>query len=73
MVLVDNRGSRLPEAVRLATLRRLEQLVRTSTSGRIVARTAPEGYSEAVTILTVDAERNLTTIDETGTVTVRKT
>lgn len=73
VVLVDNRGSRLPEAVRLATLRRLEQLVRTSTSGRIVARTAPEGYSEAVTILTVDAERNLTTIDETGTVTVRKT
>ncbi|MFT3860833.1 sensor histidine kinase [Micropruina sp.] len=73
VVLVDNRGSKLPEPVRLATLRRLEDLVKTSTSGRIVARTAPEGYSEAVTILTVDAERNLTTIDEAGTVTVRKT
>ena len=34
---------------------------------------APEGYAEAVTILRVDAERNLTTIDEAGTVTVRKT
>ena len=73
VTLVDNRGSRLPEAVRLATLRQLEQLVRTSTGGRIVARTAPEGYAEAVTILQVDAERNLTTIDEAGTVTVRKT
>lgn len=73
VVLVDNRGSRLPEPVRLATLRRLEQLVRTSTGGRIVARTAPEGYADAVTILQVDAERNLTTIDEAGTVTVRKT
>lgn len=73
VVLVDNRGSKLPENVRLATLRRLEELVRTSTGGRIVARTAPEGYSEVVTILKVDAERNLTTIDEAGTVTVRKT
>lgn len=73
VVLVDNRGSRLPEAVRRETLRQLEQLVRASTSGRIVARTAPEGYAEAVTILRVDAERNLTTIDESGAVTVRKT
>ncbi len=73
VVLVDNRGSKLPETVRRATLRQLEQLVRASTSGRIVARTAPEGYAEAVTILRVDAERNLTTIDEAGTVTVRKT
>ncbi len=73
VVLVDNRGSKLPEQVRLATLRRLEELVRASTSGRIVARTAPEGYAEVVTILKVDAERNLTTIDEAGTVTVRKT
>ena len=73
VVLVDNRGSKLPEAVRRTTLRQLEQLVRASTSGRIVARTAPEGYAEAVTILQVDAERNLTTIDESGTVTVRKT
>ena len=73
VVLVDNRGSKLPEPVRLATLRRLEELVRSSTGGRIVARTAPEGYAEAVTILKVDAERNLTTIDEAGTVTVRKT
>lgn len=73
VVLVDNRGSRLPETVRRETLRQLETLVRTSTGGRIVARTAPEGYAEVVTILRVDAERNLTTIDEAGTVTVRKT
>ena len=73
VVLVDNRGSKLPETVRRETLRQLEQLVRASTSGRIVARTAPEGYADAVTILRVDAERNLTTIDEAGTVTVRKT
>ncbi len=73
VVLVDNRGSRLPETVRRETLRQLEQLVRTSTGGRIVARTAPEGYTDVVTILRVDAERNLTTIDEAGTVTVRKT
>lgn len=73
VVLVDNRGSKLPETVRLATLRRLEELVAASTGGRIVARTAPEGYSDAVTILKVDDERNLTTIDEAGTVTVRKT
>ena len=73
VVLVDNRGSRLPETVRRETLRQLEQLVRMSTGGRIVARTAPEGYAEVVTILRVDAERNLTTIDEAGTVTVRKT
>ncbi len=73
VILVDNRGSRLPEPVRLETLRQLEQLVRNSTGGRIVARTAPEGYAEAVTILRVDAERNFTTIDESGTVTVRKT
>ncbi len=73
VVLVDNRGSRLPETVRRETLRQLERLVRDSTGGRIVARTAPEGYAEAVTILRVDAERNLTTIDEAGTVTVRKT
>ena len=73
VVLVDNRGSKLPENVRLATLRRLEELVRSSTGGRIVARTAPEGYSDVVTILRVDAERNMTTIDEAGTVRVRKT
>jgi two-component sensor histidine kinase len=73
VVLVDNRGSKLPEQVRVATLRRLEELVRASRGGRIVARTAPEGYAEAVTILKVDQERNLTTIDEAGTVTVRKT
>ncbi|MFT4216348.1 MAG: ATP-binding protein [Micropruina sp.] len=73
VVLVDNRGSKLPEPVRRATLRQLEELVRASTGGRIVARTAPEGYADAVTILRVGDERNLTTIDEAGTVTVRKT
>jgi len=51
VTLVDNRGSRLPEAARRAALPALERAVRSAEGGRVVARTAPEGYPEAVTIL----------------------
>nr|NLI50523.1 hypothetical protein [Propionibacterium sp.] len=70
VTLVDNRGSRLPEAARRAALRTLEQIVRSADSGRIVARTAPEGYDEAVTILRAGqpGETQLTRIGETGRV-----
>lgn len=70
VTLVDNRGSRLPEAVRRAALRTLEQIVRSADSGRIVARTAPEGYDAAVTILCSErpGEARLTRIGETGQV-----
>lgn len=70
VTLVDNRGSRLPESARLAALRTLERVVRSSTGGRIVARTAPEGYAEAVTILQVEPEgaTELTRIGDDGMV-----
>ena len=70
VTLVDNRGSRLPEGVRRVTLAKLEEVVRASDSGRIVARTAPEGYTEAVTILQVAApgDTRLTRIAEDGTI-----
>jgi len=70
VTLVDNRGSRLPEPARRAALRTLEQVVRSATSGRIVARTAPEGYEAAVTILQVEqpGASRLTSIGETGQV-----
>ncbi len=70
VTLVDNRGSRLPEAARRAALRTLEQVVRSATSGRIVARAAPEGYDDAVTIVQVEqpGASRLTRIGETGQV-----
>ncbi|MBK8460079.1 MAG: ATP-binding protein [Micropruina sp.] len=75
VTLVDNRGSRLPEPVRHATLRQLEELVNSTDGGRIVARAAPEGYPEAVTILSVAVGRGsrLTMIDEAGAISVRET
>lgn len=68
--LVDNRGSRLPEPARRAALRCLEDLCRDSEGGRIVARTAPEGYGEAVTIVRVmeSGATELIRISETGDV-----
>lgn len=70
VTLVDNRGSRLPEVARRAALRTLEQIVSSATVGRIVARTAPEGYDAAVTILQVQqpGESRLTRIAEDGRV-----
>lgn len=73
VTLVDNRGSDLPPNVRAAALRRLEATVRAMASGRLVARTAPEGYDEAVTIVAVGTggAATLTTIDNDGAITVR--
>lgn len=73
VTLVDNRGSALPEGVRKATLKHLEEVVRGMTSGRLVARTAPEGYDDAVTIVSVDTagSATLTTIDHDGGIAVR--
>ncbi|WP_040158230.1 sensor histidine kinase [Nigerium massiliense] len=68
ITLVDNRGGRLPPAVKRNTLEHLEWLVRGAQGGRIVARTAPEGYKDVVTILRVDpaGQTQLTTIDNNG-------
>lgn len=73
VTLVDNRGSELPAEVRKAALAHLEGLVTASTAGRIVARTAPEGYPEFVTILAVAPGRSpeLTTIDGHGRLSMR--
>lgn len=70
VTLVDNRGSNLPAAARKSALRRLEAMVRAAEGGRVVARTAPEGYGEAVTILQVPSgrEAKLTVIGENGSV-----
>ena len=70
ITLVDNRGARLPDIVRQHTLDRLVAVVRDADGGRIVARTAPEGYEDVVTILRVDprGQTSLTTIDTHGTI-----
>ena len=70
VTLVDNRGSALPVTARRAALRHLETVIRGMTSGHLVARTAPEGYDEAVTIVEVDpvAGSSLTTITHDGAI-----
>ncbi|WP_232549939.1 sensor histidine kinase [Propioniciclava soli] len=71
VTLVDNRGSRLPDAARRAVLRHLEGVVRDARSGKIVARTAPEGYEEAVTIVEInDHGSRMTRIDNEGMIAV---
>lgn len=71
VTLVDNRGSRLPDAARRAVLRHLEGVVREAADGRIVARTAPEGYDEAVTIVEVSERGSrMTRIDNEGMIAV---
>lgn len=73
VTLVDNRGTALPDAARRTTLRHLEHVVRTASSGRIVARTAPEGYDEAVTIVEVDEHGSrMTKIDNDGMMAVNE-
>lgn len=73
VTLVDNRGSALPEKVRTPTLRHLERTVSSMAAGRIVARTAPEGYDEPVTIVAVDSAgtTTLTTVAPDGTIATR--
>lgn len=73
VTLVDNRGAALDAPVRRATVRHLEGLVRAARSGRIIARTAPEGYDEAVTIVQVDEGASIMTrIGNDGTIGVRR-
>lgn len=74
VTLVDNRGGRLEENVRRVASRHLEHLVERATQGRIVARTAPEGYDEAVTIVEMGEHgSSLPRISDDGTMVVTQT
>ena len=55
VTLVDSRGSALPEVVQKALRQSLASLLNDRTVTRVVARAAPEGYDDVVTILTVRA------------------
>ncbi|MFV0452006.1 MAG: sensor histidine kinase [Propioniciclava sp.] len=72
VTLVDNRGAGLPDAVRKSTLRHLESVVRAAGEGRIVARTAPSGYDDAVTIVVEDSlGSRMTRINNDGMIALR--
>ncbi len=74
VTLVDNRGSALEEGVRRAVVRHLVEAVNAAQDGRIVARTAPEGYDEAVTIVQADEKGStLTKVLNDGTIVVSQT
>lgn len=74
MTLVDNRGEDLDEHVRRIVTRHLEQVVDGATGGRIVARTAPRGYDEAVTIVHMGEHGStLTRVGDDGTMAVVQT
>lgn len=69
--LVDNRGERLPDVARRTALRIINDIVQDATGGRVVARTAPPGYSDVVTIVHVTpaGESLLTRVGADGSVT----
>lgn len=71
--LVDSRGTRLPEDVRTALTRHLGRLLTDSSTKRVVARAAPEGYEDVVTVLTVrdDGSSELVGLDASGRVSTR--
>lgn len=71
--LVDSRGTRLPEDVRVALTRHLGRLLTDSSTKRVVARAAPEGYEDVVTVLTVrdDGSSELVGLDASGRVSTR--
>jgi len=71
VTLVDNRGAVLPEALRRSVIGLMQQIVSEAQAGRIVARVAPEGYDDAVTILRVDENggSRLVKISEDGRIT----
>jgi len=73
VTVVDNRGSQLPDAVRRATSRHLDRVLSEPATRRVVARAAPEGYADAVTILTVreDGSSELASVDDDGVVSGR--
>ena len=71
--LVDSRGTRLPEDVRTALTRHLGRLLTDTSTKRVVARAAPEGYEDVVTVLTVrdDGSSELVGLDASGRVSTR--
>lgn len=71
--LVDSRGTRLPEDVRAALTRHLGKLLTDSSTKRVVARAAPEGYEDVVTVLAVrdDGSSELIGLDASGRVSTR--
>ena len=71
--LVDSRGTRLPEDVRTALTRHLGRLLTEPGTKRVVARAAPEGYEDVVTVLTVrdDGSSELVGLDASGRVSTR--
>ena len=74
VTLVDNRGSALDEGVRRTVVRHLVEAVNAAQDGRIVARTAPEGYDEAVTIVQAGEKGStLTKVLNDGTIVVSQT
>ncbi|MGC4154769.1 MAG: ATP-binding protein [Propionicimonas sp.] len=71
--LVDSRGSVLPDPVRRALRQSLAQVLDDPSVIRVVARAAPEGYDDLVTLLTVrvDGRTELVGLDENGVHTSR--
>ena len=71
--LVDSRGSVLPDPVRRALRQSLAQVLEDPTVTRVVARAAPEGYDDMVTLLTVraDGRTELVGLGENGWHTAR--
>lgn len=71
--LVDSRGTRLPEDVRAALTQHLGRLLTDSSTKRVVARAAPEGYEDVVTVLAVreDGSSELVGLDASGRVSTR--
>lgn len=70
VTLVDNRQGALPELAREAARLNLAAAAHRANGGRIVARVAPEGYRDLVTIMTdSDDGARLISIDEEGQVT----
>lgn len=71
--LVDSRGTRLPEDVRAALTQHLGRLLTDSSTKRVVARAAPEGYEDVVTVLAVkeDGTSELVGLDANGQMNTR--
>lgn len=71
--LMDSRGSALPEPVRRALRQAFADVLGDPSVTRMVARAAPEGYDDMVTILTVraDGRTELLGLDENGVHTSR--
>jgi signal transduction histidine kinase len=71
--LVDSRGTRLPEDVRVALTHHLSRLLTDTNTKRVVARAAPEGYEDVVTVLTVreDGTSELVGLDARGQMNTR--